>query len=142
MYTGSISIFQRSRTLVRQVIKISNPNPQIPKLKPMPQPGQAASSGPLLRVAAQKHQCFDGCAAHAPHGRLCVTIVSVASKTKSRRMRMLQVVLRLSFAAFPAPAFSRLLFDICPRKFCVLARSIDVVPLPLPGLVSCLRAHL
>jgi hypothetical protein len=92
----------------------------------------------LLRNASAS----TGASAHAPRGRLCVTMVSAASKTKSRRMRMLQVVLRLSFAALPAPAFSRLLFNICPRKFCVLTRSIDVVPLPLPGLVSCLRAHL
>jgi hypothetical protein len=98
----------------------------------------ASASGcsemPVLRRVCQRTHLMDAC--------LCMTIVSVASKTKSRRMRMLQVALRLSFAALPAPAFSRLLFNICPRKFCVLARSIDVVPFPLPGIVSCLRAHL
>jgi hypothetical protein len=36
--------------------KSSNTKPQT-----TPQPGQAAGSGPLLRVAAQKCQCFDGC---------------------------------------------------------------------------------
>ncbi len=87
---------------------------------------------PVFRRVRQRTRLMDA----------CVTTVSVASNTKSRRMRMLQVVLRLSFAALPAPDFSWLLFDICPRKFCVMARSIDVVPLPLPGLVSRLRAYL
>ena len=147
MYAGSISIFQRSRTLVRQVIEISNPKSsnKIPKYQTSNQCRSLAKLLVLDRFCEwllRNASASTGASAHAPRGRLCVTMVSVASKTTSRRMRMLQVVLRLSFAALPAPAFSRLLFDICPRKFCVLARSIDVVPLPLPGLVSCLRAHL